>query len=302
MGKFHSSQPVLLVNIGGGSIELVVTYGKEAIERVNIGFGVSDIISEFPNINSEYSLVKIENLVEEIKRRLPNLQNKPKIAFYTGGELTYMKLANYPLLKNDLFEDEDHPYLIKFEDFKNKNKEIFEKISLKELESLMPENPKWMHGARASSAIAQAIFEKYGIEIIIPSDSNIINGIARQEFRYVTISGSFRKHLDYILEIKSYLESMGAKVLSPRFSKPKNPGDTFVIFEGEEGLSPLQLERYHLSSIEKSDALIVCNPKGYVEAPTLLEIGYAHALGKRIIFTEKPEEFILNVLPAEIGL
>jgi len=302
VGKFHSSQPVLLVNIGGGSIELVVTYGKEAIERVNINFGVSDILSEFPNINAEYSLVKIENLVEEIKKRLPTLQNKPKIAFYTGGELTYMKLANYPLSKNNLFEDEDHPYLIRIEEFKNKNKEIFEKISLRELENLMPENPKWMHGARASSAIAQAIFEKYGIETIIPSDSNIINGIVRQEFRYVTISGSFRKHLDYILEVKNYLESMGAKVLSPRFSKPKNPGDNFVIFEGEEGLSPLQIERYHLSSIEKSDVLIVCDPKGYVGASALLKIGYAHALGKRIIFTEKPEEFILNVLPAEIGL
>lgn len=192
--------------------------------------------------------------------------------------------------------------MITIDDYKIKNKEIFEKITLKELEDLMPDNPKWMHGARAFSAISQAICEKYGILKIIPSDSNLINGVIRQEFRYVTLSGSFRKHLDYILKIKKELETSGVKVLSPRFIEPKNPGEEFVIFSGEEGLSPLELERYHLNSIINSDALIVCDPDGYVGASALLEIGFAQSLGKRIIFTEKPQEFILNNLPAEFGL
>jgi hypothetical protein len=39
-----------------------------------------------------------------------------------------------------------------------------------------------------------------------------------------------------------------------------------------------------------------------VSASALLEIGFAHSLGKRIIFAEKPEEFILNNLPFEVGL
>jgi hypothetical protein len=302
VGKCNLNEPLLLINIGGGSTELVVMYGKEAIERVNLDFGVGKILTDFPQINDEFSKVKLEEVVNYVKNLLPSIQNKPKIAFYTGGELTYMKLANYPLKKNNLFEDEDHPFLIELEDFKNKNKEIFEKRTLKELENLMPENPKWMHGARPCSAIAQAICEKYNIEKIIPSDSNIINGIVRQEFRHVTLSGSFRKHLDYILEIKKKLEASGVIVLSPRFNVPKKPGTEFVVFQGEEGLSPLELERYHLNSIKNSDALIVCDPNGYVDASALLEIGFAHSLGKRIIFTEKPEEFILNNLPFEIGL
>jgi len=185
VGKCNLNEPLLLINIGGGSTELVVMYGKEAIERVNLDFGVGKILTEFPQINDEFSKVKLKDIVNYVKNLLPSIQNKPKIAFYTGGELTYMKLANYPLKKNNLFEDEDHPFLIESEDFKIKNKEIFEKISLKELENLMPENPKWMHGARPCSAIAQAICEKYNIEKIIPSDSNIINGIIRQEFRRI---------------------------------------------------------------------------------------------------------------------
>jgi exopolyphosphatase/pppGpp-phosphohydrolase len=214
VGKCNLNEPLLLINIGGSSTEFVIMYGKEAIERVNLDFGVGKILIDFPQINDEFSKVKLEEVVNYVKNLLPSIQNKPKIAFYTGGELTYMKLANYPLKKNNLFKDEDHPFLIELEDFKSKNKEIFEKVSLKELENLMPENPKWMHGARPCSAIAQAICEKYNIEKIIPSDSNIINGIVRQEFRHVTLSGSFRKHLDYILEIKKKLENRGGGIES----------------------------------------------------------------------------------------
>lgn len=302
VGKCLLNEPILLINIGGGSTELVVMYGKEAVERKNINLGVGMVITRFPSINEDISKVSLQEVVNFVKENIPDLSNKVKIAFYTGGELNYMQLANYPLKLNKLFIDNDHPFLISADDFSKRNEDIFEKVSLKELESFMPNDPKWMHGARGYSAIAQAICEKYQIKTIIPSNSNIINGVVRQEFRYVTISGSFRKHLDYILDIKGTLENQGTKVLSPRFTEPKNPGEKFVVFTGEEGLGPLELERHHLSSISKSDALIVCDPEGYVGASALIEIGFANAIGKKVVFVEKPEEFMLNTLPAEIGL
>lgn len=302
IGKCNLKEPVLLINIGGGSTELVVMYGDEAIERKNLDIVVGTILTEFPQINEQISKISLDEVISFVKTNLAPLDNKPEIAFLTGGELTYMKLAGYQLEKNELFEDEDHPLLITIDNYQKRNQEIYEKVTLNELEDLMPDNPKWMHGARAFSAIAQAICKKYKITKIIPSDSNLINGAVRQEFRYVTLSGSFRKHLDYILEIKKKLEKNGTKVLSPRFVEPKNPGEEFVVFKGEENLSSLELERYHLNSIVNSDALIVCDPEGYVGASALLEIGFAQAIGKRIIFTEKPQEFILNNLPSEVGL
>lgn len=302
VGKYQSGEPVLLINIGGNSIELVVMYGKEAVERKNINLGVGAINTKFSQINKRISEIPLGEVVDFVKEKLPDLSNKVKIAFYTGGELNYMQLTDYMLNPNGLFDDSDHPFLISIVDFFRRNREIFEKISLEKLESLMPNNPKWMHGARGCSAIAQAICQKYQIQTIIPSNSNLINGVARQEFRCVTISGGFRKHLGHILKIKEKLEARGVKVLSPKFAKPKNPDGRFVVFAGEEGLSPLKLERYHLKSISESDALIVCDPGGYVGASTLLEIGFANAIGKRIIFTEKPEEFMLNTLPTEVGL
>lgn len=302
IGKMKMKEPVLLVNIGGGSTELVVMYGKEAAEKVNIDLGVGTILKEFVGINENYSIHSLNKVKDFCLAKLPVLKNKVNIAFYTGGELNYMNLASYNLIDNKLFKDELHPSVISFIDFANKNAEVFEVLSLKDLESLMPENPAWMHGARACSALAQAIFEKYSIETIVPSDANLIDGVVRQEFKEVTLSGSFRKHLNYIVEVRKTLLNHGAEVLSPRFTDPKNPGEEFVVFTGEEGLSPLELERHHLESIEKSDALIVCNPAGYVGASALIEIGYAQALGKRIIFIERPEEFMLNTLPSEIGL
>jgi len=302
VGKCQLNEPVLLINIGGGSTELVVMYGKEAVERKNIDLGVGAINSKFPQINEKTSKISLQEVMNFIRESLPDLSNKMRVAFYTGGELNYMQLAGYALKPNRLFKDDDHPSLISVVDFSKRNKEIFERVPLEELESLMPNNPKWMHGARGCSAIAQAICQRYQIQTIIPSNSNIINGVVRQEFRYVTISGSFRKHLEYILKIKEKLEAQGTKVLSPRFTEPKNPGEGFVVFTGEEGLSPLELERHHLKSISESDALIVCDTEGYVGASALLEIGFANAIGKRIVFIEKPEEFMLNTLPAEVGL
>lgn len=302
IGRCGLNKAILLINIGGGSTELVLIKQKRVIERINLDLGAGTILSKFRTINNTYSAVDLRKVVNFIKKNLPILSRKVDFAFHTGGELTYMQLAQYLLKPNNLFHDDNHPVVIETSEFCKKNKQIFHGISLNSLEKLMPDNPKWMHGARACSAIAQAVCEKYKIKTLIPSDANLIHGVARQELRQVTISGSFRKHLIQILKIKKQLENAGILVLSPRFMEPKNPDEEFVVFNGEEGVSPLQLERYHLNSITKSDALIICNPQGYVGASALIEIGYAHALGKRVIFTEKPQEFMLNTLPAEVGL
>jgi len=182
ISKYKSKDPVLLVNIGGGSTELVIVRNSKVIEKKNVDIGIGAILSEFEGINDKISKVKLEVVVGKIVQRLPNIRTKVKTAFYTGGELNYMKLAKYKLRKNNLFKDKDHPSIINFKNFQNRNKEVFEKVTLNNLENLMQKNPKWMHGARACSAFAQGIFEKYGIEIIIPSDSNLINGVVRKEF------------------------------------------------------------------------------------------------------------------------
>lgn len=181
VGKYIGKDKVLLINIGGDSTELVVMKNKKLVEVKNIDLGVSNILSEFPEINNGRGKATLNKVKKFIYIKLPVLKSKVKTAFYSGGELNYMQLAKYKLMKNSLFKDVDHPSFILLKDFVKRNKEIFEKVYVKDLENLMPENPTWMHGARACSAIAQTICEKYGIKIVIPSDSNLINGVVRSE-------------------------------------------------------------------------------------------------------------------------
>lgn len=180
-GKYKGKKPILLINIGGGSTELVILVGDEAIETHNINLGVGTILKEYSTINQQISKISLSKLVENIKKELPVLENRVDTAIYSGGELRYMQLANYKLEKNSIFRDKNHPKMISSKNFQSKNKIIFSDTKLEELEKLMPENPKWMHGARACSAIAQAIVEKYKVKSIIPSNSNLIDGVSRQK-------------------------------------------------------------------------------------------------------------------------
>jgi hypothetical protein len=182
LGKYITDDPILLINIGGGSSELVVVRENKTVERKNIDIGVGIINTEFPEINETVATTPQEKVAAFVQQFIPKLKNKVHVAINTGRELHYMKITQYPLEDNILFEDPDHPYLIKTSLYIKKNDEVYAKIPLKDLETLMPDNPTWMHGARAYNVLAQTICKTYGIDLIIPSDSNLINGVVRKHF------------------------------------------------------------------------------------------------------------------------
>ena len=88
-------------------------------------------------------------------------------------------MTKYELEDNDLFFDNIHDKKVSFENFVKGNEKIFYQMTLDELYALMPQNPKWMDGARAGAVLPQAIFEKAKIKTIIPSDMNLINGVIK---------------------------------------------------------------------------------------------------------------------------
>ena len=46
-----------------------------------------------------------------------------------------------------------------------------------QLYALMPNNPKWMDGARSGAIIPLVLFKLANVKWIIPSDLNLINGV-----------------------------------------------------------------------------------------------------------------------------
>jgi len=175
IGKIPGEE-VLVINVGGGSTELVVIKGNSFVERKNLDIGVGTIISKFSKIADEVNSHSKKEIKDFVKSKLEKFGASPKIAIYTGGELDYMQKTKYPLKENYLFKDNLHPSLISFGDFAIKNDEIFaEKMSV--LKQFMPKNPDWMVGSRACSVLTEEICEFYWIDVIVPSNLNLIDGV-----------------------------------------------------------------------------------------------------------------------------
>lgn len=108
------------------------------------------------------------------------------------------------------------------------------------------------------------------------------------------ISGSFRKFYNDIAKLAGEFESRGMKVLSPKISRVKNPGEDFIILESDETSDIKELEQQHLNAIQEANFLYVYNPDGYLGQSTTLEIGYALGLGKPVYAFEKPSDETLS--------
>lgn len=303
-GKNRSSEPLLVINIGGKTTELVFFREREVVRREMLDLGVGTILRDFPGINDPLSRADLGDVVRTIKVLLPPVDGPSRAAVYTGGELTFMKLASYELDENTLFDDSSHPFSISLANYSRRNAEVFSIVALQELRGLMPSNPAWMDGARACSALAQAICEHYGVETIVPSDSNLIDGVNRQEARSVVLCGSFRKHLAKIADIARDLQDLGYEVLSPRSTTVVGSSGDFVLFEGDRIVNGCtwSVEALHLRAIDAADLVLVCNFGDYVGPKTALEIGYAYRSGKKVVFLEDGPVVDDFDLPSEVGL
>ena len=108
-GYYSLKAPLLLINIGGGSTELVVIESGDVKERHNLDLGVMSVLKDFPQLNESLSTHKLDEVIKSIGNRMPVTNFKTPNAIYNGGELTYMGLVGYALKKNDIFEDDNHP-------------------------------------------------------------------------------------------------------------------------------------------------------------------------------------------------
>ena len=103
-----------------------------------------------------------------------------------------------------------------------------------------------------------------------------------------TVSASL-KHKEKIRETIETLKELGVVALFPNLDSGVAKEDVTLAFMK-------QLEAGHFEAIVNSEALYVICPEGHVGTLVSVEVGYAHATGKAIIFSEKPEDLGLQAL------
>jgi hypothetical protein len=304
IGRCSCKDSLLVINIGGKTTELIVYKQGVTVERIKLSIGVGTILKNYALINEKYCPVHLSEILDYVRSELPQISSKIDTAIYTGGELTYMQVAGYALQENTIFSDDKHPSMINLEDYSAQNQRVFSEITITELRTMMPDNPDWMNGARACSALAQSICAHFGVETIIPSDSNLIDGVNIQEAKNVVVCGSFNKHLQEISGLIDNLRKRGIIVLSPQNLDVVGSKDGFILFKGDiiENHRTWSVESQHLQAIEKCDIVIACNFNGYIGTKTALEIGYAYKCGKKVVFIENNAIIADFDIPSEIHL
>jgi exopolyphosphatase/pppGpp-phosphohydrolase len=179
MENDYNNQKVMIINMGGKTTEIITFQNNEITNRLNLKIGVAELLNKFPLINESISKVSIKEINDFVKEELADItfDTDYACAIFTGEEERFEKLTNYNLVKNTLFDDKIHECMVSYDDYVKGTDVVFFKIKLEELYALMPNNPKWMDGARAGAILPLAIFDKADIKVIVPSDLNLINGV-----------------------------------------------------------------------------------------------------------------------------
>lgn len=179
MQNNYNGKKVLIINMGGKTTELVTFQNDKIVDTKNLMIGVADLLNEFSRVNEDASGNTIEEMDSFVLEKIKDVsfEQDYDCAIFTGGEERFELLTGFNLVPNTLFDDGIHSYMVSLDDYIAGTKKVFYDITMNQLYQLMPDNPKWMDGARSGAIIPLTIFKKANIPWIIPSDLNLINGV-----------------------------------------------------------------------------------------------------------------------------
>jgi hypothetical protein len=104
------------------------------------------------------------------------------------------------------------------------------------------------------------------------------------------ISGSYRRHLQKLYDLKRSLENLGIHVLSPVGSAAINPGEEFILLDADPIHDKRLLQDSVFAKIRTSSFLVLANYDGYIGKAAVMEIGFALAIGLQILTVEPVED------------
>lgn len=137
------------------------------------------------------------------------------------------------------------------------------------------------------------------------SMNELLGGEVLQTPLPYVVHGSFRRHLDQIGAAIETIDATGLAVaIAPHDCVAVGEQNGFVLFSGEEGKDPREVEAEYLKDMFRAMAgggfSLFVNPGGYVGKSAAYEAGIIQASGGRAIFTETPDDVPFYVNPANI--
>jgi hypothetical protein len=148
-----------IVNVGGGSIQIVRPHG----EAVLIGFGITDLNRYF-ELAGRAGARRVGDAVAFVAAALPEMR-RPFV--YSGGELSYLLAMGAAV---------DADGRCGAAEFARIADEV-DALEYEALERRSPFDPGWVRGAVASNAIVRACLARSGLDHYYASDVNIADGI-----------------------------------------------------------------------------------------------------------------------------
>jgi hypothetical protein len=100
------------------------------------------------------------------------------------------------------------------------------------------------------------------------------------------ISGSYRRHLRQLYELRSRLESTGILVLSPVGTSAMNEGQEFVYLDADPVSDHRLLQDSVFAKLRLSSFQVLGNFGGYLGSAAAMEVGYAISLGLQVLTVE----------------
>ena len=161
---------------GGGSTELILVNNKKIITKLYYDFGVVDITNKFPSLKNNIPNVSFDEVYNYVDKLIGNIDFKADLFILAGGDhLYWYNNANYKLLENTLYKNENQRFVITKE-----MSDLYDKDALiTSLDTIRArsDNPIWFDGSRAMKVTTNLISNKINAKYIIPTKINMEDGI-----------------------------------------------------------------------------------------------------------------------------
>ncbi len=161
---------------GGGSIELMLVKGCKIIEKKYYDFGVVDITNKFISLKDDIPSCTFDEVYDYVNNLIGELDIKSDVLILAGGDhLYWYNNAEYPLLNNTLYVNENQKYMITQEMSDKYDKDAFV-TSLDKIRK-RSDNASWFDCSRAMKVITNLISHKVNAKYIIPTKINMEDGL-----------------------------------------------------------------------------------------------------------------------------